>query len=208
MNYRTMPRYANSDLGEFRNRLFNNKTVKPSGEALVFGTLYHSFLLQAQVPSDITPKMNNQLKAMREAALQNKFVRVVLEAAQVEQVQVWVDNQTGLPCKAQTDIWLAEDELIVDIKTTSCRSYGEFLQSCEDYAYDRQAAYYLDGTPNAKRFVIIGVTKQAPFGVFYFEASACRGCVEGGRKKYQSLLRGIQREGFIPSSWQLNSSLV
>lgn len=207
MNYRTMPRYANSDLGEFRNQLFSNKAVKPSGAAQVFGTLYHSLLLQSQTPSNVTPKMDHQLKAMREAALQNKFVRSVLERSQVEQVQLWLDKQTELPCKAQTDIWLAEDELIVDIKTTSCKTYSEFLKSCEDYNYDRQAAYYLDGTPNANRFVIIGVTKQAPYGVFYFEASACRGCVEGGRKKYQGLLRGIQREGFIPSSWQLNSSL-
>ena len=144
---------------------------------------------------------------MRESTLRNRFARGVLEVASVEQVQLWEDKQTGLPCKAQTDIWVSENELIVDIKTTSARSYGEFLQSCEDYAYDRQAAFYLDGTPQAKRFVILGVQKKAPFDVFYFEASACRGCIEGGRKKYQGLLRGIQKSGFIPSSWDRKTVL-
>ena len=201
MIYRSMPRYANSDLSEFRDLLFSNKVPKPPGAAQVFGTLFHSLLLEDKLALDLTPKMAKQLSSMRESTLRNRFARSVLEVASVEQVQLWEDKQTGLPCKAQTDIWVSENELIVDIKTTSSHSYGEFLQSCEDYAYDRQAAFYLDGTPYAKRFVILGVQKKAPFDVFYFEASACRGCIEGGRKKYQGLLRGILKSGFIPSSW-------
>lgn len=99
-------------------------------------------------------------------------------------------------------MWVPESRLLVDIKTTSATTYGEFLQNCDQYSYDRQAAYYLDGTPDASRFVFLGVQKKAPYTVFYFEASACRGCVEGGRKKYRRLLRDIQHTGFTPSSWQ------
>ena len=201
MSYRTMPRYANSDLSEFRNLLFSNKAPKPAGAALVFGTLFHRQLMESVVPDDVSPAMSRQLNAMHASALHNKFLANVLETAQVEQVRIWDDKITGLPCKAQLDLWVIENELIVDVKTTSCRTYGEFLKSCEQYGYDRQAAYYLDGTPGAKRFVIIGVQKQAPYEVFYFEASACRGCIEGGRKKYQGLLKGVQRTGFVPSSW-------
>lgn len=200
-----MPRYANSDLSEFRNLLFSNKTPKPAGAALVFGTLFHGLLLESIVPDDVSPAMSKQLNAMRESVLCNKFAASVLEVAQVEQVQLWEDKVTGLPCKAQLDIWVAQNELIVDIKTTSARSYREFLKSCEEYGYDRQAAFYLDGTPGARRFVILGVQKQAPYEVFYFEASACRGCIEGGRKKYQGLLKGIQRTGFVPSSWGIKT---
>ncbi|MDB5243658.1 MAG: hypothetical protein JWP57_4283 [Spirosoma sp.] len=196
-----MSRYANSDLTEFRQLLFSNKAPKLAGAARIFGTLFHSQLLESKLPEDASPAMQKQLKAMHESALRNKFLLNVLETAQVEQVRIWDDKVTGLPCKAQTDIWVAENELIVDLKTTSARSYGEFLKSCEEYAYDRQAAFYLDGTPGAKRFVILGVQKQAPYEVFYFEASAARGCIEGGRKKYQGLLKGVQRTGFVPSSW-------
>ena len=201
MSYRTMPRFANSDLGEYRDILFNNQPKKPTTTALTFGTLFHSVVLECAQPSSISPKMAKQLGSMREAVMCNKFARQVLMAAEVEQVNIWVDKQTGLPCKSKTDIWVAENELIADLKTTSAASYGEFLNSCAEYAYDRQAAFYLDGKPEAKRFVILGVQKQEPFDVFYFEASACRGCIEGGRKKYQTLLRDIKRSGFTPSSW-------
>ncbi len=205
--YRTMNRYANSDLGEFRNLLFG-LPVKPTGTAQHLGTLFHALLLESSNPINLPPAQQKHLYLMRDSVLRNKFASTVLESCLVEQVQLWQDKQTGLLCKAQTDIWVAEDQLLVDIKTTSARSYGEFLNHCEQYAYDRQAAFYLDGTPDASRFVILGVQKKTPYSVFYFEASACRGCVEGGRKKYQVLLRGIQREGFIPSSWQLASSLA
>ena len=201
MSYRSMPRYANSDLGEFRDTLFSFRIKKPSGPALTFGTMFHALTLECITPDNITTPVAKQLRSMREAVLQNKFARKVLGKGEVEQVQVWVDEQTGLPCKALRDITVADEELIVDLKTTSATTYGEFLKSCELYAYDRQAAFYLDGHPFAKRFVILGVQKQAPFDIFHFEATACRGCIEGGRKKYQGLLHGILRNGFVPSSW-------
>jgi hypothetical protein len=201
MSYRSLPRYANSDLGEFRDTLFSFNARKPSAATLAFGTIFHALTLECKAPDNLPAPTAKQLGAMRESILQDKFARHVLQAGEVEQVQVWTDNQTGLPCKALKDIWVAEDELIVDLKTTSARTYGAFLKCCEDYAYDRQAAFYLDGNPFAKRFVILGIQKQPPFGIFYFEATACRGCIESGRKKYQGLLRGILRDGFTPSSW-------
>ena len=200
--YRTLNRYANSDLSEFRNLIFGH-TARPSGAALQFGQLFHAWVLEGITPTDVTPARFRQLQQMREAVLHNAFARTVLETALTEHVHLWDDAQTGLLCKSQTDIWVPESRLLVDLKTTSAQTYGEFLQHCEQYSYDRQAAYYLDGAPDATRFVLLGVQKKAPFTVFYFEASACRGCVEGGRKKYQRLLGDIQRNGFTPSSWQL-----
>lgn len=162
-----MNRYANSDLGEFRNLLFGLPT-KPAGTAQQLGTLFHALLLEASNPTNLTAAQQKHLYSMRDSVLRNKFARSVLESCIVEQVQLWEDKQTGLPCKAQTDIWVAENQLLVDIKTTSARSYGEFLHHCEQYAYDRQAAFYLDGTPDANRFVILGVQKKPPYSVFIF----------------------------------------
>ncbi|GAA4419312.1 hypothetical protein GCM10023187_53500 [Nibrella viscosa] len=203
MDYRSLPRYANSDLTEYRNQLFSTKTEKPNQAAQVFGTLFHALLLEGREPQAIPQAIRKQLYAMRDAVRQNRFASKVLEAGQVEQAWLWDDPQTGLPCKCQTDIWVEATELIVDVKTTSARTYGEFLNTCDLYAYDRQAAFYLDGLPKASRFVLLGVQKKAPYEVFYFEVSAHRDCIAGGRKKYQTLLRGIQRSGFIPSSWKV-----
>lgn len=202
MDYRSLPRYANSDLTEYRNQLFSTKPAKSFPAAQVFGTLFHALLLEGREPQAIPQATRKPLYAMRDSVRQNPFASKVLEAGQVEQAWLWDDPQTGLPCKCQTDIWVAATELIVDVKTTSARTYGEFLAACDEYAYDRQAAFYLDGVPQASRFVLLGIQKKAPYEVFYFEASARRDCIEGGRKKYQSLLKGIQRSGFIPSSWK------
>lgn len=202
-----MHRYANSDLGEFRDSLFSFKTKKPSTPALALGTLFHSLVLEGVSPTNSTPAVNRQLRAMGEAVLRNNFARTVLADGLVEQIKIWTDDRTGLPCKALNDLWVAGHGLIADLKTTSARSYGEFLRNCEEYCYDRQAAFYLDGNPDADRFVILGVQKQAPYGTFYFEATACRGYMEGGRRKYRSLLRGVLENKFIPSSWQISPEL-
>ncbi|GAA4459285.1 hypothetical protein GCM10023189_32730 [Nibrella saemangeumensis] len=202
MDYRSLPRYANSDLTEYRNQLFSTKPEKSFQAAQVFGTLFHALLLEGSEPQAIPQATRKPLYAMRDSVCQNRFASKVLETGLVEQVWLWDDPQTGLPCKCQTDIWVEATELIVDVKTTSARGYGEFLSACEQYAYDRQAAFYLDGVAKASRFVLLGVQKKAPYEVFYFEASATRGCIEGGRKKYQRLLKGIQRSGFVPSSWK------
>jgi len=201
MEYRSMPRYANSDLNQFRDQLLGLPARKPSAAALVFGTLFHALTLEQQPPVGMNPKLDAQLIAMRDSVMSNDFASRIIQTGRVELVQTWDDELTGLPCKGKVDVWAAQDELILDLKSTSARTYGEFLQSCEDYHYDRQAAFYLDGNPFAKRFVIIGVQKTAPYKLFYFEATAARGCIEMGRKKYQALLRDIKRFGFTPTSW-------
>ncbi len=203
-----MPRYANSDLSEYRNLIFTNANGRPAAKAMLFGTMFHALLLESIAPQEVKPAIMKQLAAMREGALNSQFVRTILDAGYVERVQLWNDELTGLPCKSQTDIWVPDEGLIVDVKTTSARSYGEFLSHCEQYGYDRQAAFYLDGNPQANRFVILGVQKRAPFEVFYFEASAYRPFLENGRKKYRCLLRDIHRHGFIPSSWHQMRSLT
>lgn len=199
-NYRSLRSYANSDLGEFRNLLFNIKP-QPLGDALKFGTAFHGWVLENIEPQNLTSDQMKQASAMREAVLANKFGREALESATAEVVNIWKDSQTGLPCKGKMDLLYPDQSLIVDIKTTSCRTYASFLTKCEEYAYDRQSAFYLDGLAGAKRVVLLGVQKQEPFSVFYFEATSCPGFIKQGRKKYSRLLRGIQTMGFTPSSW-------
>ncbi|MBU1821967.1 MAG: PD-(D/E)XK nuclease-like domain-containing protein [Bacteroidetes bacterium] len=201
MNYRSLPRYANSDLSEYRDLLFFGKAKAPSTPAQVFGTLFHDLVLEAKPPTGISTKMRAKLTAMQQAVFDNSTACEILSGAAVEQIQLWDDAKTGLPCKAKTDIVAPGGELMGDLKTTSCRNYKEFLASCERYAYDRQAAFYLDGNPGASHFIFLGVQKQAPFDVFIFEATANPGYIEEGRKKYQALLRSIEKVGFVPSSW-------
>lgn len=201
-NYRIIPFYANSDLGEFRKYIFGIEE-KAHTSAMEFGTAFHSWVLEGIVPEGLTTPRLKQASTMREAVLKNTFFRQTLQSATPEVVQLWVDQQTGLPCKSKMDLLSTDFSLIVDLKTTSCRNYHEFIDSCSEpvYSYDRQAAFYLSGIPGAERFVFLGVQKQAPFSVFFYEATAHSHFIKAGQKKYKRLLNNIKQTGFTPSSW-------
>ncbi len=94
--------------------------------------------------------------------------------AERERIVLFTDPTTQLACKSRLDLVYTsprrQNALIFDFKTTSARTQAQFLQSCYDYDYDRQAAFYLDSlryadghewaTTKRFRFVFIGVMKQ------------------------------------------------
>jgi len=80
-----------------------------------------------------------------------------------EQIAIWTDRVTKLPCKAKIDLQTGVH--IYDLKPTRAHSQEMFEQMAIRYQYERQAAFYLDGT-RAKVFVLIAVQKQAPYQVF------------------------------------------
>jgi hypothetical protein len=144
-----------------------------------------------------------RLEQMAAAVRKTPFGKWVLQWGQKERPHLFRHAPTGLLCKCQTDLRLRHG-LIVDIKTTRARSYREFVECCETYQYDRQAAFYLDGVA-AKRFVLLGVQKAAPFQVFYFEPTASpigQAFIQQGRERYERLLTLFARSSFRPSSWQ------
>lgn len=123
--------------------------------------------------------------------------------AERERVVLFTDPTTQLACKTRIDLLYTSlkghNALIFDFKTTSARTQAQFLQSCYDYDYDRQAAFYLDAlrfadgnewaTTKQARFLFIGVMKQQPHRLFAVEATSLPGFVEYGRKKYRFWLR-------------------
>lgn len=129
-----------------------------------------------------------------------------------ERVVLFTDPVTQVGCKARLDLVYTspkrQQALIIDFKTTSARTQAQFLQSCYDYDYDRQAAFYLDSLRYADsgewdatrrfRFVLIGVMKQGPNRLFAVDATSLPGFVEYGRKKYRFWLK----------KWQETSGLL
>ncbi|MBO0936445.1 PD-(D/E)XK nuclease-like domain-containing protein [Fibrella sp. HMF5335] len=203
MDYRQLPRIANSDLTELKNHLFGLPQRKHS-PAQVFGTRFHDLLLEdaGAVP---TGKGAAATKRMLDVMRANPFFNHIIADAQIETAQYWDDELTGLPCKARLDIRHPAQGLVVDVKTTSARSQREFEESCYQYEYDRQAAFYLDGCQLtgacANRFILLGIQKQKPHNLYVVEVLADSIFIDNGRRKYRRLLRSWQEVGFKPSSW-------
>ena len=205
-DYRSYPAYANSDLTEFE-RFVTAQPNKIPVSAFAEGSAFHQLLLEPRshhpIPADID---RERLQKMADAVRGTRFGKWALQWGRKEQPYLFRHAATGLLCKCQTDLTLRHG-LIIDIKTTRARTYRQFLDCCEQYQYDRQAAFYLDGL-KAKRFVLLGVQKTAPFQVFYIEPTADtigQGFIQQGRERYQRLLTLIARSSFRPSSWATSS---
>jgi hypothetical protein len=206
MTYRQLPLIANSDLTEFKNwLLFGIPPVRKESAALNFGIIFHHYLLidTGHYPTGKgTRPLHRMLNVLRsDARFTSRLVK-----AQVEQPVFWKDPKTGLFCKAQLDLLIEADRLIVDTKTTGAKSEEEFRMDCLRFGYDRQAAFYVDGCRASgrpvDRFLIMGIQKQKPHAIFIVEESCQSDFVEAGRKKYRRLLRSWFERPFTPSSWQ------
>jgi hypothetical protein len=197
--YRQIPAISNSDLTEFRNYLFGRPNSKPQ-KAFDFGTALHEMILEPKkliqapehVDMDLVQHLNKQVRT-------DKFCQWILQFASKEQVHLFTDSSTVLPCKTKLDLNF-KNRLIVDLKTTSQTNYERFVKSCLEYDYDRQAAFYMDSI-GAKRFVFVGIAKKSPHGLYIFEPN--RDFIEGGRKKYKALLRKWKEYDYVPTSWVL-----
>ncbi len=187
MDYYQIRRISNSDLTAFKHKLLGIPQKLPA-KAISFGIALHTLLLEPEKLEVLPAGVDGQLlKRLGETVLADKQCRWYLRYSRKEQVELFEDARTGLPCKARLDV-IYRRSTVLDFKTTSARTHEEFAAKCLQYDYDRQAAFYLDAI-GGKRFIFVGIQKVKPYGLFHLEATARPGFVEYGRKKYQALLR-------------------
>ncbi len=202
MTYYDIKRVSNSDLTRLKYQLMGME-YRFSEKAYSFGSVLHEMLLEpgsfGGIPSTVDHKLINTLFDQVAA---DKTCRWYLQYSRKEAVQFFEDSDTGLPCKAKLDM-VYRNHTILDFKTTSCRNYAEFVRRCQEYDYDRQAAFYLDAV-GAKRFIFVGIQKVKPFNLFHFEATAHPGFVEYGRRKYKFLLRKW-KENQLPNAYDASA---
>ncbi len=130
------------------------------GPAQEFGTAFHELILEQELTIELTTARQKQVDQIRNALQKDSFARLVLQEARKEVIELWDDDQTGLPCKSRLDLWLPSEEMIVDVKTTSARNYREFLASCLECDYDGS------GQPSPKR--VLSTANPMLTGSFYW----------------------------------------
>ncbi|MGA0557768.1 PD-(D/E)XK nuclease-like domain-containing protein [Larkinella sp. VNQ87] len=212
IDYRSIPRVSNSDLTRLKEEClgYTPSRFVPQ-RAMQFGRAFHSHLLEPesvggiidQLLPDMKPVESGRLEQLTEQVRRDSFCRRYLRQSDRERIILFTDPETELACKARMDMVYTSPKkrnaLILDFKTTSARTQSQFLQSCYDYDYDRQVAFYVDGLRHADsrewaqtrqfRFILIGVQKQKPNRLFAVDATSIPNFVEYGRKKYRFWLR-------------------
>ncbi|WP_460637422.1 PD-(D/E)XK nuclease-like domain-containing protein [Larkinella harenae] len=213
IDYRSIPRVSNSDLTRLKEEClgYSSSSRFIPQRAMQFGRAFHSHLLEPesvgsiieQLLPDMKPVESGRLEYLTEQVRRDSFCNRYLRKSERERVVLFTDPATELACKARLDVVYTSPKnrnaLILDFKTTSARTQSQFLQSCYDYDYDRQVAFYIDSLRHAEsaewadthrfRFVLIGVQKQKPHRLFAVDATSIPDFVEYGRKKYRFWLR-------------------
>jgi hypothetical protein len=201
--YRALPAVANSDLSRLRDAL-DGRPPRPqtsSNEgALSFGTAFHTALLE---PDDYVagqPGLNDTLVWwLVEGVKLNSQLNGLLETGISEASVLFTEPVTDTLCKLRADLIVDQPDqpfTVIDFKTTMARDADHFLWQCSAYDYDRQAAFYTDAL-HAERFLLVGVQKIEPFGVFPIEVS--EQMLAEGRSKYQRLLRLLKAPATAPA---------
>ena len=201
--YRALPAVANSDLSRLRDALDGRppRTQTSSNEgALSFGTAFHTALLE---PADYVPGLpglNDTLVWwLVEGVKMNAHLAELLELGTPEVSVLFTESQTDTLCKLRADLVVdhpGQPFTVIDFKTTNARDADHFLWQCSAYDYDRQAAFYTDAL-HAERFLLVGVQKVEPFGVFPIEVS--EQMLSEGRQKYLRLLRLLKAPASAPA---------
>lgn len=200
-DYRALPAIANSDLSRLRDALDGRPPRTDSGSgALSFGTAFHTALLEPDDYQAGQPGLNDTLIWwLVEGVKLNTELNRLLAGGLTERSALFTEPSTGTLCKLRADLVLnqpGEPYTVVDFKTTLARDTEHFRLQCSHYDYDRQAAFYLDAL-HAERFLLVGVQKVEPFGVFPLEVPA--EMLAEGRRKYMHLLKLLRAPATAPA---------
>ena len=200
-DYRALPAIANSDLSRLRDALEGRPPRLDSGSgALSFGTAFHTALLEPADYQPGQPGLNDTLIWwLVEGVKLNQELSRLLDQGHPERSAIFTEPATGTLCKLRADLVLDQPDqpyTVVDFKTTMARDAGHFRLQCSHYDYDRQAAFYLDAL-RAERFLLVGVQKVEPFGVFPLEVPA--DMLAEGRRKYMHLLQLLRAPATAPA---------
>jgi len=200
-DYRALPAIANSDLSRLRDALDGRPPRTDSGSgALSFGTAFHTALLEPDDYRAGQPGLNDTLVWwLVEGVKLNKELNQLLAQGLTERSALFTEPTTGTLCKLRADLVLdqpGQPYTVIDFKTTLARDADHFRWQCSAYDYDRQAAFYTDAL-RAERFLLVGVQKVEPFGVFPLEVPA--EMLAEGRRKYLHLLKLLQAPATAPA---------
>lgn len=150
----------------------------------VLGRLLHEWLLEQQINFHVTkhrrntkawldeadehaPKLlindreHKQLVCWYDAVMRNdQAKRLLSDRGRFAEVTiVWDElvDEVVIPCKCRID-WLTSSGTIVDLKTSSASTRGQFHEQIMQYGYDFSAAFYARGLNSVPEFALHHVT--------------------------------------------------
>lgn len=201
--------------------LSNNNIEEKLQDSLILGCAVHSLILEYDkfnelfsiIPScldrrtkdgkekflEIQLKSNDKIllkeelfliaKEIKNSIIKNTFISEIINESEIEKSIFWIDKESNVLCKSKPDLFT--ENLMIDIKTSSCASLKYFKRSIFEYNYHIQAAMQLDayeslGNKKHNNFIFIVVEKDPPYATATYTISDK--IIEKGRYEYKSAL--------------------
>jgi exodeoxyribonuclease VIII len=135
-----------------------------------------------------------QMKLMAEA-IKRQAIHRFIEKGEAEVCIVWIDNESGLLCKARIDYLHRNHAILIDLKSSADASPDAFSKAIYNYGYYQQAGWYCDGwktlTGDEPAFVFLASEKGVPYAVAAYEMAD--EVVVAGRKAYRNAISIYQQ---------------
>lgn len=118
-----------------------------------------------------------RIEAMHAALMAHPVAAGIMRAGHSEVTMRWVDEQTGVLCKARADWWVP-GKFFMDLKTTLDASPAGFARSVASFGYHVQHAHYCDGARACGQpvgnYLILAQEKEPPYvaAVYHIDAAA------------------------------------
>jgi exodeoxyribonuclease VIII len=107
------------------------------------------------------------LKGVQASIHRHDLARKILSKGKGEVTVSWVDEPTGVKCKARADYFVESLGMVADLKLVEDASLEGFRKSVARYRYFVQDAMYREGFAAVgkplKYFVFIAVEKEPPY---------------------------------------------
>lgn len=92
-----------------------------------------------------------------------------------ERSMYWIDEVTGILCRARMDYYREDLGIIFDLKSCVDARYSKFQRDIMNYYYHQKAAWYLDGCQKvglpANGFAWLAIEKEPPYAIGLYMAS-------------------------------------
>lgn len=175
MSPRNAPRYP-SDV--------QRTAKKPSPESIISVEFWTHFEAKHKNKTIISPDEMAIARKLTRRVRKHPAAQVLLENGDAEIVLIWIDEPTGLLCKARLD-WLTSGA-ILDFKSTRDASKDAFQKQIANMEWDVQAGFYSDGFKalfgEDPAFIFGALEKDGPSDAYY---SASDEMIELGRSIYR-----------------------
>lgn len=123
--------------------------------------------------------------AIRDAVHGDAWINSIVTGGKpvVEASGYWIDEATGVLCRARPDLFREDLSIIVDVKSTASAHPDDFARSVVNYGYHAQEAFYSDGMralgKSVEGFVFLAWEKKPPYAFAVYELPPA--IVEEGR---------------------------